>query len=325
MKSPDVLHDEIRGTLESDLGAALEPVRRLCVAPRALELFAVAAGYTAGAALIALGREHAPAPLGVFAWIAGTLCAAAALNACVLLMHEGMHGVLFRGARPNRWVSALCGVPVLMSFTAYRVLHLRHHRFLGQAGDPDEYNNYTGSPVLVWALHYVRLTVGCYLYLLMIPRLAWRHGTPQERRRIAGEYALIAAVFGALFFALPGVFLLWAWFVPVALVAFLTSARGLTQHGLTDASDPLLASRSLLPGRVVSTLLLNENLHLEHHLFPEVPSYHLPALHDLLDGRLPRRCEGRSYLAFLGRFFAQSLRLDATPVGVRRAEETDAR
>jgi fatty acid desaturase len=250
--------------------------------------------------------------------VAGTCAAALALNAGVLLMHEGMHGVLFASRAWNRRIAALCGVPLLMSFSAYRVLHLLHHRHLGAEGDPDEYRNYTGSRARVWALQYVRLTVGCYLYLFLIPRLAWRSGTLIDRRRLVAEYLLIAAVFGALLALVPAQIVLWCWFVPVACVAFLTSARGLTQHGLTDPEDPLLASRSLYPSRIVSTLLLNENLHLEHHLFPEVPSYNLPRLRALLQPRLPHTIEAISYTRFLGGFISRFLRGDESVLGLRR-------
>ena len=56
------------------------------------------------------------------------------------------------------------------------------------------------------------------------------------------------------------------------------------------------------PGRLIAFCLLYENYHLEHHLFPEVPSYHLPGLHRLLWPRLPRAVVGASYLAFLAHF-----------------------
>src|SRR5690606_28134146 len=81
------------------------------------------------------------------------------------------------------------GAPALSSSTAYRVMHTRHRDHLGTEDDPDDYHNYTGRRGVVWALHCVRLTVGCYLYLPAIPFLAVRHGSPAERRAIAMEYA----------------------------------------------------------------------------------------------------------------------------------------
>jgi fatty acid desaturase len=105
------------------------------------------------------------------------------------------------------------------------------------------------------------------------------------------------------------------WFVPLLLMGALTAIRGFTQHGITEASDPYLASRTMLPSPMVAFFLLNENYHLEHHLFPEVPSYHLPALHELIWPKLPRAVSGTSYLAFLAAFLRATPRMDETPIG----------
>jgi fatty acid desaturase len=72
----------------------------------------------------------------------------------------------------------------------------------------------------------------------------------------------------------------------------------------------------MLPNPVVAFLLLNENYHLEHHLFPEVHSYHLPKLHQLIWRRLPRAVSGSSYLAFLAAFLKATPRMDETPIGL---------
>src|SRR5437867_9312628 len=75
----------------------------------------------------------------------GVIITALALNAFVLLMHEGMHGVLFGGRTTNRIVSVLLGSTFLMSFSAYRVLHTRHHKYLGDKRAPDDYQTYVGT------------------------------------------------------------------------------------------------------------------------------------------------------------------------------------
>ena len=234
----------------------------------------------------------------------------------MLLLHEGMHGALFRHARLNRTVSVLLGACVGMSFTAYRVLHTLHHDALGTDDDPDDYARYTHRRWLFWAMQGVRLTVGAVLYLVAIPVVAARRGTARDRRRIAAEYAVMAALYAAVIAVVPVHALVWGWLAALPVVAAMVQVRGLTQHGLTDRHDALLASRTVRPSRVVAFFLLNENYHLEHHLFPEVPSYHLAALHRLVWPLLPRAVEGRSYLAFLGRFARASWRMDETPVGV---------
>jgi fatty acid desaturase len=245
----------------------------------------------------------------------GVLLSAIALNAFVLLLHEGMHGTLFKRPFWNRWVSVLLGLPVLMSFSAYQVMHLRHHLYLGDPRDPDDYENYTTRPRLVWLMHFVRLALGSFLYLLFIPFLAFRHGSPSQRRRIVVEYLVLALVATVVAWTTPGDVLLWAWFLPAVLVGYFTNIRGFTQHGITRAADPFLASRTMKPHPLIAFCLLNENYHLEHHLFPEVPSYHLRQLHDLIGPRLPRAVTGRSYCGFLARFLRATLTLDRTPIG----------
>jgi fatty acid desaturase len=248
--------------------------------------------------------------------IAGIAATALALNAFVLLMHDGMHDTLFPNRRWNRIASVLIGATFCMSFSAYRVLHARHHMFLGDPRDPDDYQNYTRHRSLLWSLHFLRLSVGSLLYLLLIPILALKHGTREERRHILAEYAFLATFYIILLRYVPFSLLAIAWFIPLLIVGTMTAIRGFTQHGITDASDPYIASRTILPNPIVGFFLLHENFHLEHHLFPEVPSYHLPQLHSLVWPKLPRAVSGRSYFGFLVSFFRATPRMDRTPIGL---------
>ena len=131
-----------------------------------------------------------------------------------------------------------------------------------------------------------------------------------------GEYAFLISVYaavlshfdGAQFFVLHG--------APLLVVGWLVNLRGFTQHGLAVAEDPLLASRSVHAHPVVAFLLLNENFHLEHHLFPEIPSYNLLKLHKLIWPRLPRAVKNDSYSEFLLTSLKQATHLDESPIGV---------
>jgi fatty acid desaturase len=303
---------EIRSELSRGLEEPLAALRRLDDRKRLGELAVFGSLWAAGTALILAG----PALATPLLQVPGTLLAALALNAFVLLLHEGMHGILLKDRRLNRWLSVALGATVLMSFTAYQVLHLRHHRYLGDPRDPDDYHNYSSDPAVVWRLHFVRLFLGTFLYLVLIPVLALRYGTGPERRRILTEYLLLAGLYTALAALVPGRLLAACWLAPLLLVAFAVNLRGLTQHTLTEAGDPYLASRSIHAHPVVAFLLLHENLHLEHHLFPEVPSYHLPELHRLLWRRLPRAVVNDSYGQFLARFLQAAARGDTSPIGL---------
>ena len=243
---------------------------------------------------------------------------AAALNAFYLLSHEGHHQLLFRGTFANHAANIALCIPLLHSPSAYCVLHELHHRYLGGPGDPDEYRNYTDDARLRWALQWVRLTMGTLVYMPLIPVVAWRRAERADRRRIGFEYAAMFAVWAPIFAIVPIRVLLQVWLIPGVVVGYVSAVRALAQHALTHSPDPLLASRSVRSNPVVSFLLLNENYHLEHHLFPEVPSYNLPRLRALLRSRLPHTVEARSYTRFLAGFVGRFVRGDESPLGLQR-------
>jgi fatty acid desaturase len=309
--------ERARRALSSGLDAELATLRRQRPSRRLAELALFASLWAVGIAAGLAGL----AETGATSWVLRVLsvaASAAALNAFYLLSHEGHHHLLFRSAPVNHAVNIVLCVPLLHSPTAYRVLHELHHRFLGGPGDPDEYRNYTDSPGLRWALQWVRLTMGTLVYMPLIPVVAWRRAGADDRRRIAWEYSAMAAVWIVVFAVFPMRALLQVWLVPGVIVGYISAVRALAQHALTDSHDPLLASRSVRSNPIVSFLLLNENYHLEHHLFPEVPSYNLPRLRALLRSRLPHTVEATSYSRFLAGFLGRFVRGDESLLGFRR-------
>jgi fatty acid desaturase len=305
-----------REGLSAALGPALAPLRRLRAARRLGEIAVFVCLWGLGFACGLQGLVlHGPLAWGLR--LVGMALSGIALNAFYLLSHEGHHHLLFRRPATNHAANVLLCVPLLHSPTAYRVLHERHHWHLGGPGDPDEYRNYTSDRRLVWALHWVRLTLGTLVYMPLIPVVAWRRAGAGDKGRILAEYAGMACVWALAFAFIPMRFLLQAWLLPGVGVGYFSAIRALAQHALTG-DEPLLASRSVHSGPVVSFLLLNENLHLEHHLFPEIPSYNLPRLRALLRPHLPRAVEGTSYTRFLAGFVARSLRGDDSVMGLTR-------
>jgi fatty acid desaturase len=307
-----------RAELSRALAERLPALRRFDLKTRLIEMAAFIALFVTGLAMTIGGINRSQS---ITRWLLigfGVAMTAVAINSFVLLMHEAMHNTLFAGRQWNRWVAVALGATFLMSFSAYQVMHARHHDYLGDERDPDDYHNYSRNPRLVWALHFVRLTVGALLYIFLIPFLALKPGTSPQRRRILVEYALLFAIYLFVLAVVPGKVLFIAWFVPLLLVGWMTAIRGFTQHGITDASDPFIASRTIQAPAPIAFFLLNENYHLEHHLFPEIPSYHLRELHELIWPRLPYVVTGTSYLAFLARFFRATLRMDESPIGLTK-------
>jgi len=309
--------ERARQRLSTGLDRELAALRRQDPIRRVAEIIFFAVLWAAGIALGLTGLD-AVGWGGIVLRLTGIAASAAALNAFYLLSHEGHHRLLFRSRIANHATNVALCVPLLHSPTAYRVLHELHHRFLGGPGDPDEYRNYTDNPRLRWALQWVRLTMGTLVYMPLIPVVAWRRADALDRRMLAMEYAGMAIVWIAAFALVPIRVLLQVWLIPGVVVGYVSAVRAVAQHALTDSHDPLLASRSVRSNPIVSFLLLNENYHLEHHLFPEVPSYNLPRLRAALNSRLPHTIEAVSYTRFLGGFVSRFLHGDESVLGFRR-------
>lgn len=249
-------------------------------------------------------------------YITGVILVVLGMNAMFLLIHEGVHGILFPQKYLNYVVSVVIAIAGFVSFSAYQVMHLRHHDHLGDEKDPDDYHNYTDNPKLIWLLHYNRLLWATILYLIFVPFLALKFGNSQQRFQIIFEYCLLIITYTIIFQFVPFSVFTSVWLIPFCLTNFTINIRGLTQHGITDATDPLIASRSIEANPVVQFLLVHENYHLEHHLFPSIPSYNLPKLHQLILPRLEKRVTCKSYLGFVWQFIRASFRQDESPIGL---------
>ena len=228
-----------------------------------------------------------------------------------ILMHEGVHRIMFRNKLLNRWVAFLCGLPALLSVTAYRVGHLPHHRHERDEKDPDELENLSRDPRALAGLFCLVFLFGEVLGFYRVGPINALRGKASERRDVLVEYTIVAAVFTAAFLLVPISILLHVWVFPALVASLLTNVRTLAEHVLTRATNRWTATRTVVSNRFVSFFMCNLNYHVEHHLFPAVPWYNLPRLHRLLGEELERMDAHvhRSYTRFLidlGKFIAKA-------------------
>ncbi len=199
-----------------------------------------------------------------------------------VFMHEGAHGLLFRSRRLSRLLGFVCGLPVGISVSAYRAIHLRHHAYEGTPRDPDNIETALPKPVPLVLVYYLLLLIGTYPYFAHAAARGFMTARGWDRVTILAEYVVLLGVHAAAWWLLPSPVMVRLWVFPMLMAGQLTNLRSLAEHGLTTSGNAFTGTRSVISNQVVRFVLCNLNFHLEHHLFPAVPWYHLPQLHRML-------------------------------------------
>jgi beta-carotene hydroxylase len=204
--------------------------------------------------------------------------------------HEGLHGNLHR----NRLLSAHLGLffssmAVSYLVTGYFVTHWHHHLYTNTENDPDveacsKFNNF-------WSR--------CFLSRMYLTKI-YRKNTYQlafgrdfaidhlpfglQQLRTFARLNLLYQLFWVAVYTLVGVvdvmWLVVAIIVPHLGAVIASGLRVYVEHAGTDA-EPGREARSF-SSRLWTILFFGNNLHLEHHLYPNIPCHRLPALHEWL-------------------------------------------
>ncbi len=213
--------------------------------------------------------------------------------------HECGHGTAFKSKRLNDVVYYLASFMLLRQPTLWRWSHVRHHTDTIIVGrDPEITFPRPSSPVAVVATFVPVRKVPMALWRTMkhaagridddardfipedeLPKLKWESRAYVTVIGAAVIWSLVAwTPLPVLYVGLPTVYGAW-------LMVFFA----LTQHaGLReDVLDHRLNTRTVYMNPVLRFLYSNMNYHIEHHMFPTVPYYALPALHEELKDYLP--------------------------------------
>ena len=232
-----------------------------------------------GAATWALVRVDNP-----LIWIPLALVQGFTVFNFTVLLHEVVHHAVFARQRPgwDRLLGFLYAIPSGISATQFTQWHLDHHAELGSAEhDPKRHHLSPKRNARWYKLLY------CTPALFPIYFAAARRETATyaalQQRAIAAERRLSISLHLAVLAAIV-TFAGWpaavrAYIVPVFFVfpiAFTLNRLG--QHYSIDPSEPAAWSTLMRGNWFWNVVFLNSNFHLEHHYFPGVPFYRLPAL-----------------------------------------------
>jgi fatty acid desaturase len=237
----------------------------------------------------------------VFAVIVMALC----VNGLPILMHDACHVLLSKNVRINRWLGFVCGLPGLVAVSAYRSIHSLHHKDTRTPDDPDDIERNASQSFPLVLIYYAVLFIGVYIYIGTVAAVGYKRAHRSMRQDIVVEYLLMAAIVALAFVAFSPVAVLKVWILPLLIAAQLANVRGISEHGLTTGGNPFTNSRTVISNKFVSFFMCNLNYHLEHHLFPGVPYYNLPKLHELISDIYLKTGSSvyRSYTLFLIDFF----------------------
>jgi fatty acid desaturase len=205
-----------------------------------------------------------------------------ALSTLSVLAHESAHNLFTRHPKIDRRIGLFCGLPILFSAGAYRIVHPIHHAKLRTPEDPDDFETTAVRFKLLPLVYILTSLIGVYLYLFYMPIQGYRRGSRQQRPGILLECGVIVAMHVLAWIIFPARLMVEAWLLPLLVAGQIANIRAIAEHGLTTNGNEMTDTRTVATHPVLSFLMCNINYHIEHHLYPGVPWYNLPKLHRLL-------------------------------------------
>lgn len=213
-------------------------------------------------------------------------------HALGILMHEGAHYHLYRNRQVNAVVSELLiAWPLFITTRAYRGSHFAHHRHVNTDKDPDllrKQNREWEFPKSWRALAAILLRdvsgLNTHQQLLEATDLSdAKEAGPETRDWYGPARGLyyLAALAAITYFHVWPLFLL-LWLLPLLTwLKMILRIRSIAEHFAIENDHVYTRTRTVLPSWFERIFVAPRqiNYHLEHHLYPSVPFYALPALH----------------------------------------------
>ena len=217
-------------------------------------------------------------PLTAWAVVSEQLATSLGVVVCTLFayliftpLHEATHRSLSTISWLNESVGRVCAWAFLGFFGGFRDVHLEHHK---HTNHPEHDPDFWVARGPRWALPLRWLTLDLHYHIAHLRR--WS-ALPMSHKVEAWVTGLVMSMmFIGMVVMGWGLPLLWLWVVPLklafALLAFSFDFLPHHPHRVLATEDRYRATLAR-PSRLLSLLLLNQNLHNIHHLYPALPFY----------------------------------------------------
>lgn len=202
------------------------------------------------------------------------------------LVHEAIHGNVVASPKSAYWINTVVGwigsLGMGAGWPALQRTHVLHHSHTNTERDPDIMVKGTFVQLLAKWVKGLPMSLAPMFVLRFVNKARYKRlGTILSQAEIWQVSAVALVTLGLLIAALAtGRFVDWLmlWFLPTKLGVLLLNIffQWLPHHPF-DRTERYLNTRiSLWPGGTF--LLLQQNLHLVHHLWPSVPFYNYAKL-----------------------------------------------
>ena len=206
-----------------------------------------------------------------------------------LAFHDMAHGTWHPNSRKNEMMGLFVGTIIMVPLSVYRYAHSRHHAYMSTEKDPELWP-FVDTSKPRWA----RLLAACleislgYFYtpFLFLRSVLVAEKIPEvNRRRLAGEYALIIASWSAALTAVTYLGMWEAFLVsfmgPLLVAGSYQTLNKYTEHMGLFGNCVLSGTRSVDDkrqlGKLFSKSIQYVDHHGAHHRYARIPHYNLPA------------------------------------------------
>lgn len=250
---------------------------------------------------------------------------------CLAFLFTGFHEMTHETVFATRWLNAVCGnawgFAIFRPFRHYKSYHYNHHKFTGDpVRDPELQNSLLDlsltnifayvlylSGIPFWVDRVTTLLRHCFFGVASVNALEWKYFTSKTAAEVVLEARQYVSLYAALFIAAtfsvpfcPTLELLWnVWIFPTLVAQPFLRFYLIAEHMSCPQGDNMLSNtRTTETYAWYRWLAWNMPYHAEHHAFPFVPFYNLPALHHELKKRkendVYRKCQPNGDSGYLG-------------------------
>ena len=248
------------------------------------------------------------------------------------LSHETAHGTAFRSRRLNETVFWIASLLYGEEPLHRRYTHTNHHTYTWHVGLDSQMPFDTPLDFKGWIFDVSGLSVLRFQF-----RVLWQLSTKRYTklmREVSPEAELPkmtrnARIFSFVYLAVAGLIAagfawpLWFYVLPRLIGGPIMLMFNIIQHAEMQENSPSIidSTRTFRTDFVGRFLYLNMNHHVEHHLYPQVPFFSLPALHEAVADQTPDPDPGfwRTNFDLLRVVIRRSLGRNARAAWIRQA------